>query len=172
MASAASIHVRPYIPDRDLSALRRCFTELQEFERALDPRMPAGAKVVDDYLTLLFERCEQYRGRIFVAEVRSDGFGEQVAGYVCIWARAWSDEPDDGPVEYAFISDFLVLPAYRRQHVGRELLRAAEAYAREHGARWLRLSMKAANDGARSFYTECGFEEFEVQFEKSLGEEP
>jgi GNAT superfamily N-acetyltransferase len=169
VTSTAGITVRPYQPDHDLPALKRCFIELQEFERALDPRMPAGVAVVDDYLELLFSRCEQYSGRIFVAEP-TEGVGRgSLAGYVCVWGRTWSEEPDDGPLVFAFISDFLVLPAFRRQRVGRRLLAAAEAYAREHGACWLRLGMKAANEGAGAFYAACGFAPFEVQLEKSLG---
>jgi GNAT superfamily N-acetyltransferase len=169
VTSAAGITVRPYQPDHDLPALKRCFIELQDFERALDPRMPAGTAVVDDYLELLFSRCEQYRGQIFVAERTADGGRDPLVGYVCVWARTWSDEPDDGPLVFAFISDFLVLPDFRRQRIGQKLLEAAEAYARDHGARWLRLSMKAANEGAGAFYAACGFAPFEIQFEKSLG---
>ena len=41
----AALEVREYDPSRDGSAVRARFIELQDFERSLDPRMPAGAEI-------------------------------------------------------------------------------------------------------------------------------
>jgi ribosomal protein S18 acetylase RimI-like enzyme len=157
------MRIREFDRDRDLSGVRECFIELQNVERSLDDRMPEGSAVADEYLKLLFERCEQYRGQLFVAE--SDGC---IAGYVSVWARTRSDEPDDGPTEFAYISDFVVLPEYRRHGVARQLLARAEEYARSDGAVFLRLGVKGGNTTAYAFYAQAGFVEFSSQLEKKL----
>jgi ribosomal protein S18 acetylase RimI-like enzyme len=155
--------IREFDPSRDYTGVRECFIELQNVERSLDERMPEGSAIADEYLKLLFERCEQYRGKLFVAEI-----GGRVAGYVAIWARTRSDEPDDGTTEFAHISDFVVLPEYRRHGLARALLERAEDYARSDGAVWLRLGVKAGNTAAYAFYAKAGFEDFSSQLEKKL----
>ena len=155
--------IREFDRNRDYTGVRTCFIELQNVERSLDERMPEGSAIADEYLKLLFERCEQYRGTLFVADV-----GGCIAGYVGIWARTRSDEPDDGPTEFAYISDFVVLPEYRRHGIARALLARAEEYARDHGAVWLRLGVKGGNAPAYAFYAQAGFTEFSSQLEKKL----
>ena len=68
-----------------------------------------------------------------------------------------------------YVSDLIVSAAHRGRGIGRRLLRAAEALAREAGARTIRLSVKAGNVGARSLYAAEGFEEAEIYLEKPLG---
>jgi ribosomal protein S18 acetylase RimI-like enzyme len=151
--------IRPFDLDRDLSAVRECFVELQDLERGIDPRVPAGSEIAEEYLDLMFDRCRRYAGRVLVAEV---------AGFVTVHARFRSEEPDDGPMEFALVSDLAVLAASRRRGIGRKLLEAAEAYAHGHGARWLRLSMKTGNEPATALYAKAGFRELEVHLEKAL----
>ena len=93
----------------------------------------------------------------------------QVVGFVCVWARVRPDEPDENPVEYAFVSDLVVGTAYRRRGIGRRLLEAAEGYARARGARSLRIGALTRNAAARSLYASAGFEEYEVELAKQLG---
>lgn len=157
------MRIRPFDGDRDLSAVRECFVELQDFERGIDGRVPSGSEIAEEYLDLLFERCRRHDGCLLVAEV--DG---AVAGFVAVHARFRSDEPDDGPMELALVSDLAVLAASRRRGIGRRLLETAEAYARGRGARWLRLSVKGGNEPAKALYAKAGFRELEVHLEKAL----
>ena len=55
------------------------------------------------------------------------------------------------------INDLYVVPAQRRQHIGRRLLEAAQAYAAETQAKDLRLSTKVTNHAARAFYESLGW---------------
>ena len=155
--------IRVYDPARDAGALRACFRELQEFERALEPDLPPGEDVSDAYLALLFDRCARWRGRIFVAEQ-----GGRVVGFSAIQAAVPQEEPDDPPGPYALLSDLVVLPEARRAGVGRSLLERAEAFARAEGATVLCLGVLARNRGARTLYAEAGFRERFLFLEKVL----
>jgi ribosomal protein S18 acetylase RimI-like enzyme len=162
-ADVSTMEIREFDPLRDRQAVRRCFIELQDFERNIDPRTPPGEHVADTYLDLMFQRCREFSGVVLVAVM-----DQAVVGYVTIWTRFRSSEPDDDPAEHGFIPDLVVLAACRGRGIGRRLLRAAEARAREAGARTIRLSVKAGNAGARSLYAAEGFEDAEIFLEKAL----
>jgi ribosomal protein S18 acetylase RimI-like enzyme len=148
---------------RDRAAVRTCFVALQDFERELDPRIPPGEQIADAYLDLMFARCREFDGVVLVAEVEG-----AVVGFVTVLTRYRSPEPDDDPREHGFVSDLVVLAAHRGRGLGRSLLRAAEARAREAGALAVRLSVKAGNTGALALYSVEGFAESEVYLEKRL----
>ena len=158
-----TVKIREYDPDRDRHGVRKCFVELQDFERDLDPRMPSGELVADSYLSLMFRRCVEFSGVVLVADV-----DQQVAGFVTVWTKYHSVEPDDGPREYGFISDLVVSSTYRRRGIGRALLGAAEMRARKAGTSSLQLSVKAGNEGAMALYSAEGFVESEIYLEKAL----
>jgi len=164
LGPAAAWTIRDYDAARDAAAVRRCFVELQDFERALEPDLPPGAEVASAYLALLFERCARWRGRIFVA-AHEDG---RVVGFAAVQAAVPQEEPDDPPGCYALLSDLVVLPEARRGGLGRALLDRAEAYARAEGAPVLSLSVLARNAAARSLYAAAGFRERFLQLEKRL----
>jgi ribosomal protein S18 acetylase RimI-like enzyme len=158
------IAIREYDPSRDAKALRQCLVELQDFERDLDPRIPEGDDVADGYLDLLFRRCRQFEGVVLVAEADA-----AVVGFVAVWTRYQSSEPNDDPSEHGFVPDLFVSSSQRGRGVGQALMRAAEERARAAGAKALFLSVKAGNAGARAFYRAEGFVESEIYLEKPLG---
>jgi ribosomal protein S18 acetylase RimI-like enzyme len=143
--------IREYEPE-DYAAVRECFVELQNHERQMDANLAEADTIADRYLHHVFSECATTDGGLYVAEV--DG---RVAGFVGVWARIVSQEPDEVEYEYAHICDLVVLPAFRGQGLGRALLQRAEEHAREHGATTLRLGVLAANDRARQLYTSAGF---------------
>ena len=105
--------------------MRSCVIELQEFERGLEPSLPKGEDMADAYLAFLLYRCSRAAGRVLVAEV-----DQVVVGFVVLLARVEPEEPDEDQMPYAYISDLVVLPQYRRRGIGRALLDRAEALAR------------------------------------------
>lgn len=163
MGGVGIVEIREYDPARDRHAVRKCFVELQDSERDLDRRMPSGDLIADAYLALMFRRCDEFRGVVLVADV-----DHQIVGFVTIWTKYRSSEPDDGPSEYAFIPDLVVLASHRRRGIGRSLLGAAEMRARKAGASSLKLSVKAGNDGAKALYSSGGYVESETYLEKTL----
>jgi ribosomal protein S18 acetylase RimI-like enzyme len=155
--------IRDYEPGRDRDQLRSCIVHLQEFERGLEPRLPKGEEMADVYLAFVLDRCAQTSGRIFVGEV-----DRTVAGFVSVLGEVPHNEPDEAPVPYAYISDLVVLPLYRRRGLGRALLERAESFARDSGARLLRVGVLAKNEGARKLYDRMGFADYTIQLIKPL----
>lgn len=61
--------------------------------------------------------------------------------------------------EHAHLHLLAVAPGYRGRGVGRELVSWLEACARTAGIFRINLELRAANDGARAFYTALGYAE-------------
>jgi ribosomal protein S18 acetylase RimI-like enzyme len=85
---------------------------------------------------------------VLVAEV--DG---AVAGYVAL-GRA---TPFESNRHVLYVRGLTVAPAHRRHGVGRALIEAAVAAARQRGARRLTLRVLGENAPARALYESCGF---------------
>lgn len=153
--------IREYEPSRHRGQLRACVVELQDFERGLEPTLPKGETMADRYLAHVLDRCAGGAGRIFVSEEEG-----AVVGFVGVLARV-VPEPDETQA-YAYVSDLVVLPAYRRRGIGRALLERAEAYARGEGARALRVGVLAKNEAAARLYRSLGFGDYTIQLNKPL----
>ncbi|PHQ39943.1 GNAT family N-acetyltransferase [Halorubrum persicum] len=66
------------------------------------------------------------------------------------------------------VSNLFVVPERRGEGIGGDLLDAAERALREAGAETVALEALAANDRAREFYAERGYEPHRVELTKSL----
>ena len=155
--------IRPYRADTDYQLVKRCAIALQDFERKIDPRMPIGESIADEYMTAMLDECEKYSGQIFVA-VHDD----EIFGYITIHTKHVSDDIDDGPREYGFISDVFVSEEVRGQGVGKMLLEHAQNYAKLKQTKEIMIGVLAANQVAKSLYLQSGFEEFAITLEKKL----
>jgi len=144
--------IRDY-QDGDAAALRQCVVVLQDAERAIDPRLLAGEVMADAYCKRIHVRCRETAGKIYVAEEDS-----RVVGFTTVLAREPFTELDDPPGHYALITDLVVLEPYRGRGIGRQLLRRAEAYARQAGATELRIGVLSGNHTARRLYLDVGFQ--------------
>lgn len=133
--------------------------ERQFYDRSRDP------DTMDVwYIDHLRQEAAKSRGRILVAE-GPDG----IVGYASFHAVVTSeDDKDEIPHSYSYVGDLGVLASCRGMGIGGALLDACEALAREAGQRWLRLSVLAANDRARSFYRRRGLKEHLITLEKPL----
>lgn len=161
--------IREYRPE-DAAGVEECFVVLQDHERSIEPLRARGRDVLKPYLEFMFKRVEERGGAVFVAEAEG-----RVVGFLCLWLRNPEDVLMNEPGEYAHVSDLVVLPEFRGRRLGYELLRAAEDYARAHGATRIKIGVLARNEGARRLYVNFGFEESAVFLTKELGpkrEEP
>jgi len=153
--------IREYRPE-DAPQVHACFVELQDFLHRLEPIILEG-HAAGKHFDFMFSRCAETAGKVFVAEVDN-----QVVGFACVWGKVPSEELDEEPVEYAFISDLVVLPAYRSQGIGRLLLQAAEEHARAQGAASLDLEVLVKNERAVQLYNRHGFRAYHYLFKKNL----
>ena len=153
--------IREYQPE-DAQQVEICFVELQNFLHRLEPRVLEG-QAAKQYFVFMFARCAETAGKVFVAEVEG-----QVVGFVCVWGKVSSEDLDEEPVEYAFVSDLVVLPAYRGHRLGHELLQKAEEFARSQGAVTLELQVLAKNENALQLYNRHGFRTYHLLLTKKL----
>jgi GNAT superfamily N-acetyltransferase len=155
--------IREFVARTDMARVRECLIELQNHERAIDSRMPSGEDIVDAYMPEMLNRCDDCVGKILVAEV--DG---EIAGYVTILTKVTSEELAAGDFEFGLVSDIVVLQKHRKRGLGRELLDAAETYARTCKVKWLRIGALEGNQAARTLYSSMGFSGLYVELEKDL----
>jgi GNAT superfamily N-acetyltransferase len=80
---------------------------------------------------------------------------ERVGGAVVVF-RSSDIELLDGRTDLAVLWDLRVAPAERRQGIGGALFRAAEEWARQHGAEWLKVETQNINVAACRFYARQG----------------
>ena len=158
-----AVVIREYEPLRDYPALRALMSALQEIERPMDPALPPGEAIADDYLAWIFANCSAHDGKVFLAEARG-----RVVGFVTILVSVMPDEPDEPRRPFAWLGELIVAAAERGRGIGRTLLARAEAHAKAHGARLLRTKALAANRNALAFYALNGFTDREVEMEKRL----
>ena len=101
------------------------------------------------------------RARVFVAE--EDGL---VVGFVHAEKYTLLYQPDR-----VNILGLAVSGLYRKRGIGRQLVEAAEKWAKENGIPALRLNSGTARTDAHSFYRSMGFddEKEQIRFIKQLG---
>ncbi|MEF8842979.1 MAG: GNAT family N-acetyltransferase [Haloarculaceae archaeon] len=90
--------------------------------------------------------------------------GDDPIGFVTFDVESGVYEQD---VTRGFVENVYVVPDRRGRGVGAALLAAAEERLRDRGCDAFFLEVLAANDDARRFYREAGYEPHRVQFERS-----
>jgi GNAT superfamily N-acetyltransferase len=81
--------------------------------------------------------------------------GARAGGVVIAWRTA-NLEVLDGRTDLAFLWDIRVSPPMRGKGIGAALFRAAERWARSHGAQWLKIETQNVNVPACRFYARQG----------------
>jgi GNAT superfamily N-acetyltransferase len=94
----------------------------------------------------------------------------QVVGFAAVQSRVPNEDSDERDYNFALISDLGVNESHRGAGIGRALIAACEAFARNRRARWLRIAVLGRNTVARGLYERCGFEDRQVLLEKPLAE--
>jgi GNAT superfamily N-acetyltransferase len=158
----ATCAIREYRRSDD-DAVHALVVALQDFERTIEPRLRPGRTIAEGYVAQIHARCRDAEGRIFVAEDAG-----AVVGFIAVLAREAFTELDDPLGTYALITDLIVMPSHRHQGIGRRLLERAEAFARDAGARELRIGVLAQNVAARTLYLDAAFVPYHETFAKQL----
>ena len=153
--------IREYT-NNDVEDVKKVLTELQEFERMLDPDRLEGLEIAHEYLSHLLKLCEESRGKIFVVEVNNE-----VVGMISVYIEEDLKHLRKAK-KYAYISDLMVLPQYRSEGVTKELLAAAEEYARLKQVNSIQSAILSEHKDAISGYTHNGYSQFEIIVRKKL----
>lgn len=156
------VRIREYRSE-DQDRLEACILELQNFERTLEPDRVEGAQMVARNREELVAIVRQNRGQIFVAEKEAS-----VVGFVSVHLCHEEDEYLSTLVDYAYISDLVVLPSHRGQGYGTALLQKAEEFARRRGMMMLKIQVLVKNQQATSVYLNAGFRPYELALLKPL----
>ncbi len=156
------MEIRRFRPE-DAAEVTGCIVELQNYERTIDERVLPGEAVEGWYLDHLLKTCEEQDGTLFVAED-----GSHVVGFAAVQSQVPNEDVDESDYRFALISDLGVNETHRGEGIGRALIAACEAFARERRARWLRIGVLGQNEPARGLYERCGFEDRQVLLEKPL----
>lgn len=156
------MEIRTFRPD-DGEEVTGCIVELQNYERAIDPRVLAGDAVATWYLDHLLTTCAEQDGTLFVAED-----GGRVVGFAAVQCQVPNEDADEAEYHFGLISDVGVNRSHRGRGIGRALIAACETFAREKDVRWLRIAVLGKNALARGLYERCGFEDRQVVLEKTL----
>jgi ribosomal protein S18 acetylase RimI-like enzyme len=143
--------------------VRACVVALQDHERSLEPWLPPGEEMANDYVDFLRRNCLEHQGEILIGMV-----DDEVAGFVCVLTDVPPSEPDESRAHFAYVSDLFVHVNYRGLGLGRRLLQEAELVARSQGAHVLRIGVLARNGVARELYAKLGFVEYHVQMIKAM----
>ncbi|MDQ7040695.1 MAG: GNAT family N-acetyltransferase [Rhodothermus sp.] len=138
------ITIRPARWD-DAEALETLWWRLLEEQAALDPTFAPAADARRRWRNdfMLWVRDRMYR--LLVAE-----HSRELIGFIS--AHQWSPPPIYRQELEVYINELYVLPGYRRQGIGAQLVAAVRAWAQEIGAVRLRLGVLAANREGLAFW--------------------
>ena len=137
------------ICQRDYAAVAAIWREVLDIRNA-----------TDEHVTEVYETMrENDRYITFVAE--ADGKIAGLAAAVKVLAIGH-------PGGYVKMNGIGVLPAYRRQGIGKKLMEHVERFAVEQGAPYVGLASGISRAEAHEFYGKCGYRKTSYCFRKSL----
>lgn len=137
----------------DTRGLLELWAELETQHRRALPELFGELAGPSPTLDFLLEAIDGRDRAIFVAER-----GGRIVGLTYVLIITAPDHPLLVPRTYAVIDDVVVSAAARQQGVGRALVRAAEAWARDHDVDQFEAEAYEFNDAALAFYTSLGYE--------------
>jgi ribosomal protein S18 acetylase RimI-like enzyme len=117
-------------------------------EQSMEDTLIYRDKILKGFWTWI----QQTDSKVYIAE----NDHEESVGYLVLYPS--SREELTGLLQ-GWIMDFAVLPNYRKQGVGKQLLEAAEKYCRDNRISYLGLAVSSHNLQALRLYQDMGFAE-------------
>lgn len=140
------IVIRP-AREEDREFVAQLVSSLLEFG---SPAWTDSTRLVPGFRKVLADAVSNQDDRAAVL-IAQDADGGRL-GFVSVKVRE-----DVAGMERGHVADLAVTENSRRRGVGRALMRAAEAWARERGLLQLSLDVWSANERARAFYASLGY---------------
>jgi ribosomal protein S18 acetylase RimI-like enzyme len=140
----------------DAPAAARLWMQSAQEHAAYDPVYATSAEAERTMRRFLADLASSSHSFLLVAESDSG----EVVGFISGELREGS--PTFHSKTWASVDDVFVAEEYRSLGVGRALIEAVKAWARERDAHGVSLQVAAANARGRKFYEELGFREVSV----------
>ncbi len=150
-----SIVFREY-RDSDRKELFHCIGQLQEHVAILDPLHRIRRLKdfdVDAYITHSFEEMQKHGGVVLIAEDE----GKMIGCIIGVIDRVETDNLERYPSINGKIKELIVLPEYRGQNVGNELMQRIEQYFTSKNCDVSTIECFAPNEDAYRFYKKLNY---------------
>ena len=149
----------------DRASLETLVAALQEDGRAYDPALATGERVTAlGSVDAMFAYAAEDEGLCLIAEVEGRAVG-YVGCCLIVDEEMWTDPAWSRSVH---LQELYVEPEMQRQGVGRRLIEAVEAHARNLGVPRVLVTANADNPQSCGAYRATGFRDHKVLFEKRL----
>lgn len=147
--------------------VRRFAVDDTDEVRGLASRLTAGVAPWRDQAAVLASVCGWVDASLAGHDDEHPIFVAQTCGRVVGFAAAgrrkhWAGDTD------AYIGELAVAAGHRTRGIGRALVAAVEAWARDSGYTRVTLETGARNDAARAFYAKLGYIDEEVVLTRLL----
>jgi GNAT superfamily N-acetyltransferase len=147
----------------DYPRARAVIAETFTFHQQAAPMFFQESDAPPPTLAAIEEMLQDGAGAWFIAEQEGS-----VIGFVTVQLRPLAQEPYLVAERRALVQNLGMLSAWRGQGIGRTLMEAAEAWARQHGATRLVLNVWEFNAPALRFYESLGYSAFSHNMWKAL----
>ena len=117
-------------------------------QQPMEETMNYRIKMLKNFWTWI----KQSNSKVFIAEIDQ----EKPVGFLVLYPNAVEELTG---LHQGWVMDIAVIEEYRKQGIGRTLMRAAEGYCREQGIEYVGLAVSTHNVQALKLYESLGFAE-------------
>ena len=156
--SASPVKIR-HASEADVQPVADLIVRTKKLNNEFDPMFAVVEDLREKAVTYATETVDQ-RGKLMLVAVA----GNKVVGVIRaeMRRRAFYEPSKEG-----FITEFYILPEYRRKALGNEMLRRTFSELKKNGAQIIVADVPSQNEIAVRFYTKRGFRSLNQFFGKS-----
>lgn len=147
--------------EKDLAELAALWMSMMREHGEMDSRVCLSPNAEAAYHSYLLLHIDSSNSRILKA-AESQKIVGFCCGYVC------NNLPMFEPARFGYLSDIYLLPPWRGQGGGKEMLKTMEAFFRENGVEKTQLQVYRKNEKGRAFWAQQGYAPFFDRLCKTL----
>lgn len=152
---------------KDFKALVQCLVELQDFLIEIDnlKRLRRTKQYQSQYIRNTFKKVKKHQGVIYLAFDK-----QKIAGAIVgiIEKQAKANLMQCVPTKAGRVEELFVAAEYRKQGLGKMLLKKIEKYFKQQNCDLARIEVFSPNKNARKFYQKMQYQERVVDLIKIL----
>ena len=147
----------------DIKAVVRLWNGEVEYHESIDPRLKVREGAEEGFRRFL-SRIAAAQADVIVLVADAEG---EIVGFLIGMVRERTSVFIRS--RHGYITDIYVDPEFRRQGVGRKLVKAAEEWFTSQGLDHVRLQVSAANEAGLAFWRSVGFGDYFLELWKEIG---